>query len=66
MKPNTFMRGPRSIYRPETPLIEAAKFLASVARRFAQKKANVGDVEVAITEWKAALASTPRKDRGGE
>lgn len=64
MKPNTYMRGPRSVYHPDTPLIEAAKFLAGAARRFAQKKANVGDVEVAITEWKSALAAVPKRERG--
>ncbi len=59
MKRDTFITGPRS--RPlEEPLKEAAKFLANQARRFATNKGNVGDVEVAITEWRCALAEAKK------
>ncbi len=55
MKRGTFITGKRA--KPlEGPLKEAAKYLRDAAARFVHDRANVGDVEVAITEWRSAVA----------
>jgi hypothetical protein len=61
MKPPTFITGRRA-KSLQSPLKEAAKFLASVARQFVQDKVSASDVEVAITEWRGAVAD--EKARG--
>jgi hypothetical protein len=52
-KPNTFMTGPH--HSPlRGPKIEAAKFLASAARRFVAERATVKEVDDAIACWNEA------------
>jgi hypothetical protein len=53
------MTGPNS--KPmRKPTIEAAKFLATVARRFVNDRANANEVEAAIKVWHTACAENCR------
>jgi len=61
-KRDTFIAG-RGPYYPEALDVEAAKYLANVARRYAQRKATIGDVDAAIAEWQAAVAEERRGGR---
>lgn len=50
-KPSTYNSGPAPYYRG-TDAVEAARHLASVARRYAQGKATRADVDEAIGMWR--------------
>lgn len=56
-KRDTFITGPRSTYRVQSPEVEAAKFLRGQLSRFIKGAANISDIEIAITEWKGAIAN---------
>ena len=56
MKKDTYLPG-RKPYHPQAPDIEAAKHLRNMAALYVKRRATVGDVEVAITEFRAALAT---------
>lgn len=60
-KRDTFMAG-RAPYQRQGPVHEAAKFLRDTASRFLQNRANVGDLEVAITEFRAAVGEKGRSE----
>jgi len=49
-KPRTYMTRAR-----RAPVVEAAKNLASVARRFVDDRASAPDVETAIRVWRDAV-----------
>lgn len=51
---NTHMSGSASYY-PQAPDIEAAKHLRNMAAAYVRRRANAGDVEEAIADFRFAL-----------
>ena len=55
MRKNTYMTGPAQPRQPREAKAEAALWLATVARRFANDRAGAKEVEQAFADWKSTL-----------
>ena len=53
----SFSGAPAAVEHRRADHIEAARYLATVARRYSQDRANVREVEDAIEEWRLAVES---------
>ena len=56
MKKDTYMTGAAQPRQPRAPHVEAAAWLSTVARRYANESANAREVEEAFSAWAAANA----------
>jgi hypothetical protein len=50
----TYIEGPRTTTPPRRPTIEAARFLANVARRYVADRVLPRDVDEAVEAWNTA------------
>jgi hypothetical protein len=58
---NTYMTGAAQPRQPRADNVEAAGWLATVARRYANENANAREVEEAFRSWQAAHAASSIK-----
>ena len=54
MKKDTYMTGAANPRQPRAAHVEAAAWLSTVARRYANESANASEVEEAFSAWKDA------------